>query len=364
MDRMLATVEILRRRLRFRGYVHLKIVPGAGADQVERAIALATRVSVNLEAPTARHLAELAPRRRSRLRSCARCARWRGDGGGPLPSLRPDHAAGGGRERRERPRDRPRLGLALSQPPLARVYYSAFQPSRDSARAPPRPLLREHRLYQMDFLLRSTASPSTSSSSTPRSALPREGPEERLGGAPPERFPLEINRAPSRSCSGSGIGPRSAKRILERRREGPLRRIESLRGTGVALAHARGYLLSTAGVSRPSSRCSDLERRRARARPRRDATPLAQGPAPGMGQYYEVRRELGRSASTPSARGALPERRGVLGRRHRDLHDPRRGLHPRLSLLRGPQRPPRGPPSSTSRIASPRRPCASGSATS
>ena len=61
MDRMLGTVELLRRRHRFRGYVHLKMIPGSRPDQIEHAMRLATRLSVNMEAPTAAHLARIAP---------------------------------------------------------------------------------------------------------------------------------------------------------------------------------------------------------------------------------------------------------------------------------------------------------------
>ena len=61
MDRMLGTAELLRKRHAFRGYIHLKMIPGSRPDQIERAMALATRVSVNMEAPTATHLARIAP---------------------------------------------------------------------------------------------------------------------------------------------------------------------------------------------------------------------------------------------------------------------------------------------------------------
>jgi len=57
MDRMLGTAELLRRRHRFRGYIHLKMIPGCRPDQIDHAMQLATRLSVNMEAPTAAHLA-------------------------------------------------------------------------------------------------------------------------------------------------------------------------------------------------------------------------------------------------------------------------------------------------------------------
>lgn len=65
-DRLIATAEILRRRYNFHGYIHLKIMPGAERDQVEAAMRLADRVSVNLEAPSSRRLALLAPHKEFR----------------------------------------------------------------------------------------------------------------------------------------------------------------------------------------------------------------------------------------------------------------------------------------------------------
>src|SRR4030043_1545841 len=62
-DKLIDTAEILRNKLHFRGYIHLKIMPGAEFAQVERAMQLADRVSINLEAPTTERLVKLAPRK-------------------------------------------------------------------------------------------------------------------------------------------------------------------------------------------------------------------------------------------------------------------------------------------------------------
>ena len=63
MERMLNTVELLRRRYEYKGYIHLKIMPGAPFDCVEAACKLADRVSLNMEAPTTQHLAKLSTRK-------------------------------------------------------------------------------------------------------------------------------------------------------------------------------------------------------------------------------------------------------------------------------------------------------------
>ena len=62
-DKLIDTADILRKKLDFRGYIHLKIMPGAEFSQVERAMQLADRVSINLEAPTSDRLEKLAPRK-------------------------------------------------------------------------------------------------------------------------------------------------------------------------------------------------------------------------------------------------------------------------------------------------------------
>ena len=60
-DKLLETVEIIRKRYRFNGYIHLKVMPGAEKAQLERAMQLTDRLSVNLEGPTEQRLATLAP---------------------------------------------------------------------------------------------------------------------------------------------------------------------------------------------------------------------------------------------------------------------------------------------------------------
>src|SRR5690606_30583581 len=62
-DKIIATAELLRRKYHYRGYIHLKIMPGAEYDQIRAAMRMADRVSVNLEGPTPQRLAALAPKK-------------------------------------------------------------------------------------------------------------------------------------------------------------------------------------------------------------------------------------------------------------------------------------------------------------
>jgi predicted DNA-binding helix-hairpin-helix protein len=160
-DRMLAAVDLLRRREGFRGYVHLKLLPGSEPAQVEEAARLATRISVNLEAPGTGFVRALA--------------REKDFGGDLLPKL--EHAGRLALARRREPgagatstttqfvvgaageRDRDILGVVarLERAQLLHhAHFSAFQPvvgTPFEGRAPT-PATREVRLYQADHLLR------------------------------------------------------------------------------------------------------------------------------------------------------------------------------------------------------------------
>jgi predicted DNA-binding helix-hairpin-helix protein len=248
MDRMLATAEELRKRHRFRGYLHLKLIPGCRADQVERAMELATRVSVNLEAPTAEHLGRIAPMKRfdaeimAPLRQVARAAaegRYRKGG---MTTQFVVGAAG------ETDRE---LGLTAArlyrEYRLARVYFSAFQPAPGTPLAdrPAAPLWREHRLYQLDFLLRKYKFGIEEIPFDAQGGLSKEAdPKSAWARAHPERFPIEVNTAsPEELLRVPGIGPISARRIMERRRTARLRTLAALRGTGALADSAAPFVL-------------------------------------------------------------------------------------------------------------------------
>jgi predicted DNA-binding helix-hairpin-helix protein len=248
MDRMLATAEILRARLQYRGYLHLKLVPGAAPDQVERAMALATRVSVNMEAPTAVHLAQVAPSKHFEGQILA-------------PMRQVARATTEGRFRRagqttqlvvgatdESDQDIARAASWLYDDlRLARVYYSGFQPVAGTPLAgrAPTPFLREHRLYQVDFLLRRYGFEFEEISFDDRGALSLEAdPKTVWARAHPERFPLEVNTAaPEELMRVPGIGPGAAQRLVELRREGRIRSLEALRAARGAWRVAAPYLL-------------------------------------------------------------------------------------------------------------------------
>ena len=248
MDRMLATVELLRRRHAFRGYVHLKLIPGSQPDQIDRAMALATRVSVNMEAPTAAHLARIAPGKdfaQQILAPMRRVARAIARGEFPRAGQTTQFVVGAAGES-----DRQIATAAAAgyrELALARVYYSAMQPIAGTpveGRAPI-PFLREHRLYQTDFLLRSYGFSLDEIHFDDAGALPLDAdPKTAWARNHPERFPLELNQARwDELVRVPGIGPRSARRLLQMRRTLRLRDVTVLRAAGASWKVAAPFVL-------------------------------------------------------------------------------------------------------------------------
>ncbi len=248
MDRMLATAELLRRRRQYRGYLHLKIVPGATPDQVERAMTLATRVSINLEAPTAAHLARVAPSKhydQQILAPMRQVARAQASGQFRRSGQTTQLVVGASDES-----DRAIASAAswlYRDLKLARVYYSAFQPVPGTplGERAPAPFLREHRLYQVDFLLRRYGFHFEELCFDAHGALsPTVDPKTAWAQAHPERFPLEVNTAALEELMRvPGIGPLAARRLLELRGQGRLRSLEALRAARASWRLAAPYLL-------------------------------------------------------------------------------------------------------------------------
>lgn len=253
-DKILATAEILRHTHHFRGYVHLKIMPGAEKAQIERAMQLADRLSVNLEAPNDRRLAALAPLKQFMqelirpLRVIEEIRRsqpahlgWKGK----WPSTTTQFVVGGG--------DETDLELLATthfltrQLRLARVYFSGFHPIPDTPlenRAAVNPW-REHRLYQTSFLFRDYDFDLEEMPFNPDGNLPLDT-DPKLAWARQNlaASPVEVNRADRRDLLRvPGIGPRSAASILRARRRGTLHDLHDLRRIGVRTHNMAPFVL-------------------------------------------------------------------------------------------------------------------------
>ena len=267
-DKLLDTADILRHKLGFRGYIHLKIMPGAEKAQVERAMQLADRVSVNLEAPNTERLARLAPHKifleellqplkwvdEIRREQPPPFQPWRFDYGtgrnpsaqrGHWPSTVTQYVVGGS--------DESDLELLTTTQwlhknvHLKRAYFSAFSPIHDTPlenKAPTDPL-REHRLYQASFLLRDYGFdleelPFVEGGNLPLSTDPKQA----WAQMNLREQPVEVNKAERNELLRvPGIGPKGANAIIRVRRTGKLRDISTLKKLGVIAERAAPYLL-------------------------------------------------------------------------------------------------------------------------
>jgi putative DNA modification/repair radical SAM protein len=258
MERLVEIVRRLRLDERFGGYIHLKTIPGTSAELVRQAGLYADRLSVNIELPSECSLRRLAPdKTREGILT-------------PMRVIREGIAES--RAERARTRRAPRFApagqstqLIVGASPesdrqilrlasglydrlgLKRVYYSAFVPVNDDARLSPvdtPDLLREHRLYQADWLVRRYGFDPGEILAEDQPLLDRDiDPKSAWALRHPDRFPVDVRRADLPTLLRvPGIGPRSARRILAARRFAPLRP-EDLQGLGVVMRRARHFIL-------------------------------------------------------------------------------------------------------------------------
>ncbi len=253
-DKLLDSAEILRRKLGFRGYIHLKIMPGAERAQVERAMELADRVSINLEAPNDARLKKLAPHKQF-FEELLRPLQWveeirRTQPGtkvwkGRWPSSVTQFVAGGSGES-----DLELLSVTdylYRTLKLKRAYYSPFHPIPDTPLEDqaPTPVLREHRLYQASFLLRDYGFSVEEMPFEADGLLPlHTDPKLAWARANLCEQPVEVNRAERAELLRiPGIGPKGADAILRSRRQIKIRDASVLRRLGILAERAVPFLL-------------------------------------------------------------------------------------------------------------------------
>jgi predicted DNA-binding helix-hairpin-helix protein len=250
MDRMIACVEIIRSQYDFSGYVHLKLLPGVSDAHIERALQLAQRVSVNLEAPNAHRLDCIAPQKNfyeelARPMHVAKRLIDASDGRlTPAGQTTQFVVGAAGEPDQEILSTTARLYQEMD---LRRAYFSAFRPVPNTPLdgMEPTPAWREHRLYQADWLLRFYGFGFEDLIFDGEGNLPRTAdPKLMYAQSHPELFPIEVNRA-SRDelLRVPGMGPTSVGRILSWRRGGTFRELDDLKKAGAVAERAASYVL-------------------------------------------------------------------------------------------------------------------------
>jgi predicted DNA-binding helix-hairpin-helix protein len=253
-DQLIDAIDLLRSKHQYRGYVHLKIMPGAERDQVYRAMQLADRISINLEAPNTRRLADLAPHKIF-LEELFKPLRWADEirrtqsphlgWNGKWPSLVTQFVVGAVGEN-----DLEILSTTaylIKKLRLARAYFSAFNPVRDTPleNTPAENPWREHRLYQSSFLLRDYGFDLADLPFAQNGLLPLEvDPKIAWARQHLADKPIELNRADRRELLRvPGIGPKGVESILTARRTATLRDLKDLKAIGVLAQRAAPFVL-------------------------------------------------------------------------------------------------------------------------
>ena len=286
MEQLVEVARSLREDHDFRGYIHLKTIPDADPELIRRAGIHADRLSINVELPTAEGLRKLAPEKDgARIEGAMGTLRGAIEEGADARRRfrsAPVYAAAGQSTQMIVGADGASDGAIIARADtlyrnyrLRRVYYSAFSPIPDASIVLPLkrpPLMREHRLYQADWMLRhygyridELAASTDAAGNLPLDIDPK------LAWALAHRalFPLDVNRADREQLLRvPGLGVRAVDRIVAARRHRRLRLDDVARLT-VSIAKIRPFLI--AADWRPTALSDAID---PRARPAAEARQL------------------------------------------------------------------------------------------
>jgi putative DNA modification/repair radical SAM protein len=248
MEKMIKVAEILRYQYRYRGYIHLKALPHTSPDIIERGAQLADRMSVNLESPNPDRLKLIAAEKNFMLDLIA-----------PIDAIQKQVQKGllkAGQTTQFVVGAAGETDLELlkttnwlyKQKGLKRAYFSAFVPptiSPSVPTSPPVPLLREHRLYQADWLMRFYEFELKDLVLQQDNNLSLDlDPKMVVAINQADSFPVEINQAPYKTLLRiPGVGPTAAKRIWRVRREHRFSDLNELKNVGVVVKRAKHFIL-------------------------------------------------------------------------------------------------------------------------
>ena len=261
MEQLVEVARSLREDHDFRGYIHLKTIPDADPELVRQAGFFADRVSINIELPTNDGLARLAPEK-----SATRIESAMADVKGAIVQTKdeskrfksaPKFAPAGQSTQMiigaDSADDRAIVGRAselYGRFRLRRVYYSAFSPIPHASAVLPLkrpPLVREHRLYQSDWLMRFYGfTPAEIADTTGADGMLPSDIDPKLAWALKFRdsFPVDVNRAPREMLLRvPGLGSRAVDRLIASRRWRKLR-LDDVARTTVSIAKVRPFLVT------------------------------------------------------------------------------------------------------------------------
>lgn len=257
MDRLNAVADLLRYKYNFRGYIHLKIIPGASDAAIEEALSLSTAVSLNIETPGRRHMEQLSGKKdydRDILRPIKLIGKLTGKGMRFSNVKCTTQFIVGASDEKDSEIVNSMAGL-YEKMNVRRIYFSAYQKGLGHPKIPGErnflsntndAFMREHRLYQVDFLIRKYGF------SREDIVLDRTGylsldkdPKELWADQHPEFFPVGINTSDKATLLRvPGLGPETVKRVINIRREQRICSLEGLGLKGKRLEKIKRYVIA------------------------------------------------------------------------------------------------------------------------
>lgn len=254
MDRINAVARLLRYRHNFRGYIHLKIIPGASDSAVEDAVSLSSAVSLNIETPGKKHFDLLSNKKdymQDIIRPLKHISRLTEKGSRFSRVKSTTQFIVGASDETDSEIIEYMAGL-YDRLNFHRVYFSAYQKGLGNPEIPGEKrelsdsghiFMREHRLYQADFLMRRYGF------KTEEIILDGSGnlkldkdPKEVWADNHPEFYPIRINTADREALlKVPGLGPDTVKTIIKLRREGRISSLETLGIKGKRLEKIKKY---------------------------------------------------------------------------------------------------------------------------
>jgi predicted DNA-binding helix-hairpin-helix protein len=259
MEQLNRIARILRYRRNFRGYIHLKVIPGASANAIEEAVSLSTAVSLNIETPGAKYLAKLSSRKRfieDIVEPIKLISRLTGRGNKYARVKQTTQFIVGAADESDSEIVKYMWGL-YDRLNLRRIYFSAYQRlggvnpalpgdnSIDKQAQPADVFMREHRLYQVDFLLRKYGFTESDIYFDKTGNLSLEvDPKEAWAKRHPEYFPVDVNKASKYELLRvPGLGQITVDHILEQRKTAKIRTLGEIGKATKRLGKASEYVV-------------------------------------------------------------------------------------------------------------------------
>ncbi len=273
MERLNRTIRILRYKRHFKGYVHLKVIPGASANAIEEAVSLSTAVSLNIETPGEKYLQQLSTRKnflKDIIEPIKLISRLTGRGNKYSRVKQTTQFIVGAADENDSEIVKYMWGL-YDRLNLKRIYFSAYQNPTESdsnlftkseirntkyeipnqstignrqSTISNTSFVREHRLYQVDFLMRKYGFKENEISFDDSGNLPLDtDPKESWAKRNPQYFPVNINKASKfELLRVPGLGQISVDRILEIRQSSKIHSISEIGKPNIRLKKANEYL--------------------------------------------------------------------------------------------------------------------------